>query len=173
MKAKVSVGTPKITIANTLIADENGYSEGVVTNAEFGIAVRKEKVGKAIEEREYQCFELTINFDGSIEVFPIKIQTGTKISNEPVEVRYAGRGKKNEVPIYNRFTTLLLNLGVLVESELDKITPSNIDAIIDKAEHLSGSYVRCKTGKNEKGYYAVDISTLELVDKKQSDTKTI
>lgn len=163
---------PKITIANALSKSEDGYHEGFIASAEFTTAIKREKHGREFEEIEYPCFELKVNFDGTADPITVKIQTGVSLSVEPIEIRNAGRGKKNEVPLYNRFTTLLLNLGVLNEETLKTVDATNLDKIMKNAEGLSGRYVRCKVGKNEKGYLAVDISTLVLLEKKQSDIKT-
>lgn len=156
----------RIKLANNLVKTDDGLHEGVITAAQFGIGKRQEKHGRDVEEIEYQRFELIVNFDGTNSPIQVKTYTGATINDEPLEVRYAGRGAKNEVKIYNRFTTLLLKLGILNEDELKTVDEATLDKIEAKIDALNGHYIRCAVGKNKDGFYAIDVESLELLDKK-------
>lgn len=147
--------------ANNLIKSEDGFYNGFIVASQLGIGKKQEKNGRDIEEIEYSRYELIVNFEGTNAPIQVKTYTGSTINDEPLEVRYAGRGEKNEVKIYNRFTTLLLKLGIVKESELLTTT----DAAIEKGiEDLNGKTIRCKVGKNKDGFYAIEIDTIELID---------
>jgi hypothetical protein len=147
--------------ANNLVKSEDGFYTGFIVASQLGIGKKQEKNGRDIEEIEYSRYELITNFEGTTAPIQVKTYTGSTINDEPVEIRYAGRGEKNEVKIYNRFTTLLLKLGIVKESELLTAT----DEMIEKGiEALNGRSLRCKVGKNKDGFYAIEIDTIELID---------
>ena len=149
--------------ANNLVKSEDGFYEGFIVESKLGIGKKQEKIGRDVEEIEYSRYELIVNFDGTTSPITVKTYTGTTINDEPVEVRYAGRGAKNEVKIYNRFTSLLLKFGILNENELIDFDESKVEKGI---KELTGRTIRCKVGKNKDGFYAVDIESVELLDKK-------
>lgn len=153
---------PKIKIANNLVKSEDGFYEGTIIKSEFGTAKRKERNGRDIEQIEYACLNFDCEFQGTNEPIKVTTQTGININSEPVEIVGKGRGGKNEVKVYNRFTTLLLALGIVAESELETIDESAIDRIEKEIDSLVGQVVRCKVGKNKDGFYAIDLATLEL-----------
>ena len=159
----------RIKLANNLVKTDDGLHEGFITAAQFGIGKRQEKHGRDVEEIEYQRFELIVNFDGTNSPIQVKTYTGATINDEPLETRYAGRGAKNEVKIYNRFTTLLLKLGILNEDELKTVNDDTIDEIEKKIDALNGRYIRCAVGKNKDGFYAIDVETIELSDEKKTE----
>ena len=152
----------KMKIANNLVKSEDGIYEGAITDLGFGTGKRTEKNGRDIEEIEYSRFEMSVAFEGTNEPIKIKTYTGVSINNEPVEVKYAGRGAKNEVPIYNRFTTLLLALGLLSVDELDKVDDKTLERIEKEMDSLKGQIIRCKIGKDKGGYHAIDLASVEL-----------
>lgn len=152
----------KMKIANNLIKSEDGVYEGAITDLGFGVGTRTEKNGRDIEQIEFQRFEMSVAFEGTNEPIKIKTYTGVSINNEPLEVKYAGRGAKNEVAIYNRFTTLLLALGLLTIDELDSVTEKTLERIEKDIDGLKGQMIRCKVGKDKGGYNAIDLSSLEL-----------
>jgi hypothetical protein len=152
----------KMKIANNLVKSESGIYEGAITSLGFGTGTRVEKNGRDIEEIEFSRFELCIAFEGTNEPIKVKTYTGVSINAEPVEVRYEGRGKKNEVPIYNRFTTLLLALGLLKEDELLTVNDETLERIEKGLDGLVGQVVKGKLGKDKGGYFAIDLGTLEL-----------
>ena len=153
----------RIKVANNLVKSDDGLFIGEITTAQFGIGKRQEKHGRDVEEIEYSRFELVAEFEGTNTPIQVKTYTGSTINDEPLEVRYAGRGNKNEVKIYNRFTTLLLKLGILTESELKNVDDSTVDKIEKDIEKLKGRRIRCIVGKNKEGFYAVDVESLELL----------
>lgn len=152
----------KMKIANNLVKSEDGIYEGAITALGFGTGKRTEKNGRDIEEIEYARFEMTVAFEGTNEPIKIKTYTGVSINNEPVEVKYAGRGAKNEIAIYNRFTTLLLALGLLSVDELESVDDKTLERIEKAMDGLKGQIVRCKIGKDKGGFHAIDLSSLEL-----------
>ena len=152
----------KMKIANNLVKTEDGIYEGAIIDLGFGTGKRVEKNGRDIEEIEYARFEICVAFEGTNEPIKIKTYTGVSINNEPVEIKYAGRGAKNEVKVYNRFTTLLLVLGLLTETELENVDEKTLERIEKAMESLKGQVVRCKIGKDKGGFHAIDLSTLEL-----------
>ncbi len=153
----------KIKIANNLAKSETGVYEGTVVNIEFGEGKRVTKVGRDVEEIVYPRLEMITEFVGSTgEPIRIKTFTGTSINSEPVEVLYSGRGKKNEVKVYNRFTTLLLQLDMVAESELESVTIENIEELESGLLEMKGEMIECKIGKDKNGYFAIDLSTLTM-----------
>lgn len=119
-----------------------------------------------MEEIEYARFEFITDFEGTNAPIQVKTYTGATINDEPLEVRYAGRGNKNEVKIYNRFTTLLLKLGVINEKELKNVNESTVEQIEIDIEQLNGRNIQCAVGKNKDGFYAIDLETLVLLPEK-------
>lgn len=152
----------KMKIANNLVKSDDGVYEGGIVSLGFGTGKRTEKNGRDIEEIEYARFELCVEFPGTNEPIKIKTYTGVSINSEPVEVKYAGRGAKNEVAIYNRFTTLLLALGLLSEDELANVDEKTLGRIEKDMDSLKGQVVRCKIGKDKGGFHAIDLASLEL-----------
>lgn len=156
----------KIKLANNLVKKDDGLYIGKIVAAQFGIGKRQEKHGRDVEEIEYSRFELVVDFEGTNAPIQVKTYTGSTINDEPLEVRYAGRGNKNEVKIYNRFTTLLLKLGMLSEKELKNVNESTVEQIEKDIEELNGRTVQCAVGKNKEGFYAIDVESLVLLPQK-------
>jgi hypothetical protein len=157
----------RIKVANNLVKSENDIYTGVIVNTGFKMVKDTKKTGRDVEEFEYQAFEMVVEFAGTTAPVQISLLAGSTINNEPVEVRYADRGKKNAVNIYNRFTTLLLKLDILKESELSSVID---DAMLEKLdsdiEKLNGRSINCKLSKNAKGFNSIDAESLELVKEK-------
>ena len=86
------------------------------------------------------------------------------INSEPLEVRYQGRGKKEEVRIYNRFTTLLLSLGLLKEDDLAGMTEETSDLLADNIEKMAGQKIRAKVEKDKGGFYVIDLESISIVE---------
>lgn len=70
---------------------------------------------------------MSIDFEGTGSPIQIKTYTGNILNSEPVETINAGRGAKNEVAVYNRYTTALLKLKLIT---LDQLTTVNDDDLI-------------------------------------------
>ncbi|SHN92691.1 hypothetical protein BHECKSOX_1306 [Bathymodiolus heckerae thiotrophic gill symbiont] len=152
----------KIKIANNLVKSESGIYEGTIVGIGFGEGKKVTKVGRDVEEIVYPRFEFVTEFEGTGESIRIKTYTGTSINSEPVEVLYSGRGKSNEVNVYNRFTTLLMKLGMLTENDLASVTAEVVEKIEKDVLELKGQMIKCKIGKDKNGYFAVDFGTLEM-----------
>lgn len=156
----------KIKLANNLVKKEDGLYIGKIVAAQFGIGKKQERHGRDVEEIEYSRFEFVVDFEGTNAPIQVKTYTGSTINDEPLEVRYAGRGGKNEVKIFNRFTTLLLKLGMLTEKELKNVDESTVEKIEQNIEELNGRDIQCAVGKNKEGFYAIDLETLVLLPEK-------
>lgn len=152
----------KIKIANNLVKSEDGYYEGVITKASFGQGMRTEKIGKDTEQIPFDRFELYCEFPGSDKPMKIPTFTGTSINSEPIEVKYAGRGKANEIPVYNRFTMLLMALGLIEESELVNVDEKTVEKIEQDLENLKDQMIRCKISKDKGGFNVIDLGSLEM-----------
>jgi len=152
----------KMKIANNLVKPVDGIYEGEILELGLGVGVRTEKNGRDVEQIEYVRFEMIAAFPGTNEPIKIKTFTGSTLNGEPVEKRYAGRGAKNEVDIYNRYTTLLLALEVITVDELEEINEKTIERIEKSLESLKGKTIQCEIGKDKAGYYAIDLQTLKL-----------
>ena len=152
----------KMKVANNLAKVEGNIYEGAIVDLGFGTGTRTEKNGRDIEQIEYARFEMTATFAGTNDPIKIKTYTGVTINNEPVEVKYAGRGAKNEVPVYNRFTTLLLALGLITVDELENVDDKTLERIEKDMESLKGQVIECEIGKDKAGFYAIDLQTLKL-----------
>ena len=155
---------PRIKIANNLQASEDGYHVGTIKSLLFGEGKKQEKNGRDIEEIVYPRCELTTVFDGTGTPITIHTYTGVTINSEPLEVRYQGRGKKEEVRIYNRFTTLLLSLGLLKEDDLAGMTEETSDLLADNIEKMAGQKIRAKVEKDKGGFYVIDLESISIVE---------
>lgn len=155
---------PKSRVANNLVKSENGIYTGTIIAARLGTGVKKEKNGRDIEQIEYERFELIIDFEGTGSPIQIKTYTGNILNSEPVETINAGRGTKNEVAIYNRYTTALLKLNLVTLDQLPTIDDDGLLKIEKNFENLTGKKVNCAVGKNKEGFFAIDLQTLKLID---------
>lgn len=154
-------------IANRVVAGNDGLYIGTIAHIGFETVIGSTKNGKTTDEYEYDRFELVADFEGVTDPIQIKIMSGSTINDDPVKVIAAGRGKKNEKPVYNRFTTILLQLGILTPEKLAKLSQAIADQAMADLDKLLGRKIRCMIGKNAEGFYAIDINTLELLEEKQ------
>lgn len=153
----------RITVANNLARSEGDIYKGTIISLGFGEGKKTEKHGRDIEEIIYPRFEMVTAFEGTVKPIRISTYTGVSINAEPLEVRYEGRGAKNEVKIYNRFTSLLIRLGLVKEDELENVDSKTVERIEKELDALKGVMIQCKIGKDKGGYLAIDLETLELV----------
>ena len=107
---------------------------------------------------------MIIDFEGTGSPIQIKTYTGNILNSEPVETINAGRGTKNEVAIYNRYTTALLKLNLVTLDQLPTIDDDGLLKIEKNFENLTGKKVNCAVGKNKEGFFAIDLQTLKLID---------
>ena len=149
-------------IANRVVAGDDGLYVGTIAHIGFETVIGSTKNGKTTDE--YDRFELVGDFEGVTDPIQIKIMSGSTINDDPVKVIAAGRGKKNEKPVYNRFTTILLQLGILTPEKLAKLSQVIADQAMADLDKLVGRKIRCMIGKNAEGFYAIDINTLELIN---------
>lgn len=149
--------------ANRPAVDAEGYSSGVLTEVALGEGTRLEKKGRDVEQITYDRYEFYFKVEGKTgEDIDIAVHTGTVINDEPVKVLGKARGKKNTVNIYNRFTSMCLALGLLTENELASISKDGLDDLQQKLEALKDVKTIFKVGRNDDGYFVIDIQSIRL-----------
>lgn len=149
--------------ANRPALDESGCATGVLTSVTLGTGIRREKKGRDIEETEYDRYEFAFDVAGKTgDPIEIMVHTGTVINDEPVKVLGKARGKKNTVKIYNRFTSMCLVLGFISEEELSDVSTERLKEIQKKLEMLKDMKTTFKVGRNEDGYFVIDIQSIRL-----------
>jgi hypothetical protein len=153
----------EIRRANRPAVDAEGYSTGVLTEVALGEGARFEKKGRDVEQINYDRYEFYFKVKGKTgDDIDIIVHTGTVINDEPVKVLGKARGKKNTVNIYNRFTSMCLALGLLTESELTNLSKEGLDDLQQKLEALENVETVFKVGRNDDGYFVIDIQSLRL-----------
>ena len=153
----------EIRRANRPAVDAEGYSSGVLTEVALGEGSRSEKKGRDVEQINYDRYEFYFKVKGKTgEDIDIVVHTGTVINDEPVKVLGKARGKKNTINIYNRFTSMCLALGLLTEKELSTLTKKGLDDLQEKLEALENVEAIFKVGRNDDGYFVIDIQSLRL-----------
>ena len=95
---------------------------------------------------------------------PIKTAIfGMTINPEPQDNKRIG---SKSVPIYNKFTTTLLRLGIIKKEELEKarkdVTVLDVDTITALFLAIKDLPVRFKPQKNAKGFIEPNLLTLEV-----------
>jgi hypothetical protein len=155
---------PRIKIANNITPASDDYHIGTITDMRFGEGRKQEKNGRDIEEIVYQRCELTTVFDGTDKPITIHTYTGVTVNAEPLEVLYSGRGKGQAVNVYNRFTTLLLSLGLIGVDDLAGMTNESADLLADNIEKMKGKKIRAKVEKDKGGFYVLDITSITLMN---------
>jgi hypothetical protein len=149
--------------ANRPALDESGYAAGVLTSVTLGTGIRREKKGRDIEETEYDRYEFAFDVEGKTgDPIEITVHTGTVINDEPVKTLGKARGKKNTVKIYNRFTSMCIVLGLISEEELSDVTTERLKETQHKLQTLKDLKTTFKVGRNEDGYFVIDIQSLKL-----------
>jgi hypothetical protein len=149
--------------ANRPAVDADGYSTGVLTEVSLGEGSRFEKKGRDVEQITYDRYEFYFKVKGKTgDDIEIVVHTGTVINDEPVKVLGKTRGKKNTVNIYNRFTSMCLALGLLSERELSTLSKEGLDDLQKKLEAVKDVETIFKVGRNEDGYFIIDIQSIRL-----------
>lgn len=167
-----------IKVAKNLILDDNGYTNGVLTVIETTKRIESNSGNKRSLMKDYSevnCFELVIECKATNnEIMPIKTAIfGTTINPEPVEIKRIG--SKN-IPIYNKFTTVLLRLNILNKDELDKarkdVNVIDTDTVKSLFLAIKDLPVKFKPQKNEKGFIEPNLLTLEITGNMPSEIVT-
>lgn len=141
--------------ANRPILDSDGYVTAIVTSAVFGTGVDTRKRARADGDTvEYERFELSLAVEGTAGLIPMTVYTGTALNGI---LEYSGRGKTRK-PVYNRVSTLALNLGFATPDELEGTIPESVTSRIQESLlNLEGEKVRFKLGKVEGKHLMVPI----------------
>lgn len=157
-----------IKLASNLALDENGYANGLLTVIETRKTVNPNSGGKRslmVDTHEKDCFELIFQC-GNTRNETMEIKTaifGMIVNPEPTKMQRIG--SKN-VPIYNKFTTVLMRLNILSKEVLDKArkdaTIIDLDTITALFLAIKDLPVKFKPQKNEKGYIEPNLITLEV-----------
>ena len=148
----------KAKIANKIVADDNGYTTGVIIDINE-IDEHSEKAGK--KEITYSSqFEFLIKVEGTKKDTLLRFWTGQNINSEKFEVE--GDEKTTD---YNRLTRFLLNMGLLDAkklTELDKAKIVNSDIELDS---LIGQKIQFKMNKSikRKGLSVIDIKSIKPI----------
>ena len=141
--------------ANRPILDSAGYVTAIVTSAVFGKGVDTRKRSRDdVDTVEYERFELGVAVEGTAGLIPMTVYTGTALNGI---LEYSGRGKTRK-PVYNRVSTLALNLGFATPDELEGTIPESVTSRIQESLlNLEGEKVRFKLGKVEGKHLMVPI----------------
>ena len=157
-----------IKLASNLALDETGYAHGLLTVIETTKIVNSNSGGKRslmVDTHEIDCFELIFNCRNTRnETMEIKTAIfGMTINPEPVETKRMG--SKN-IPIYNKFTTVLMRLNILTKDVLDKACKDasiiDLDTVMALFLAIKDLPVKFKPQKNEKGFVEPNLITLEV-----------
>lgn len=150
--------------AKRMVVQEDGFYHATLTDVVEGTGQKTEKKGRDTNTIAFQRFEFYFNVMSNKADDPIGITlfTGTVINDEPDQER--GRGNKI-IKLYNRYTTVLMAFGLVKESELEGLSDADCEKIGDKMMTLSGVQVRFKGSKNERGYFDMDVQSLEVMKK--------
>jgi hypothetical protein len=158
----------KIRLATIPKTDGNGYVHGSVTVTETVKTVTSTSNDKRdinYDSTDVECFELIFNTE-TLDSKPFRLTSaifGTSVN--PIPSTHKRIGSKN-IPIYNKFTTVLMRLNILDKPTLDraKTDISVLDTDTIQAEFLAikDLPVKFKTGKNSKGFIEPDLLSLEV-----------
>jgi hypothetical protein len=142
----------KAKIANQAVLDRNGYCSGTIESI-LEVEERVEKIGRKSIKYAAQ-FEFVIKSNGSHKPIIFRFWTGQNLNC----VKFQNEDKVD----YNRLTRLLINLGLILESDLEY---DLADSKLPDLESLEGREVRFKLepSKNSKSLQIPDISTIQLV----------
>lgn len=162
-----------IKLASNLALDKEGYAYAKLSVIETIKPINANNGNKRTlvkDEHFVECLELIFvcanTMKGDMEIKTAIF--GLTVNPNPLdEVRI---GKKL-VKTYNKFTTVLLALGIVDKEEIDKarndITVLDVDTITALILAVKDLPVRFKPQKNAKGFIEPNLLTLELLDDNQ------
>lgn len=157
-----------IKLAANLALDENGYAHGALSVVEAVKTINQSNSDKRslmVDTRDVECFELIFNCDNTRgELMTIKTAIfGLTINPEPVEEKRIG---KRMVKLYNKFTTVLMQLNIIGKDEIEKARKDgnvlDVDAITEMFLAIDELPVKFKPQKNAKGFIEPNLLTLEV-----------
>ena len=141
--------------ANRPVQDVDGYVTATVTSAKFGKgADTKRHARDDVDTVEYERFELGLAVRGTTGLIMMTVYTGIALNGI---LEYAGRGKARK-PVYNRVSTLALNLGMVSPEELDGTIADDVIARVQESLlNLEGDELKFKLGKIEGKHLLIPI----------------
>jgi hypothetical protein len=152
--------TVGISMANAISKPDNsGLHTGTIIEMDTYIARKTEKNG---DQYEYEACRTIIQTPATPEPIDIKIFTGSKVNNQPVDIKYPER-KDKRVVVYNRFTTLLLKMEIITVADLDEYSTKIIDKITKGMKNIIGKNIKFKVGIDKNRLFAIHIDTITLV----------
>lgn len=166
-----------ITRSNSLVKDSEDFAYGIIKDI---------RVLEETENDEYELrnvLEFLIEAEGALEPINLSFRTGSKLNAEPREygsINIPGKkGRKEKMPIYNNFTAVCLNCGVLKNEDLNKLssfTDKEMLEINERVNALVGTKVKWnmiskeardkRTGKL-KNIPVIDIQSIRTVLKEE------
>lgn len=119
-----------------------------------------------VDTHEVECFELI--FEGeTTDGKGIAIKTaifGTNVNPIPTGETRVGSKK---IQLYNKFTTILIQLGIVNKVDLDKarkdITVLDVPTIASQFLGIKQMLVKVKLQKDKKGFYEPNLLTLAVI----------
>lgn len=141
----------KAKVANKPVIDSKGYVSGIIKNI-LDIPEREEKQGKKTIKYAAQ-FEFVVTSKGSHKPIIFHFWVGQNLNSDKFQ-----NGNKED---YNRLTRLVINLGLILESDLADIQDNKLPDL----EALEGKEIRFKLepSKNNQSLLIPDISSIQLV----------
>lgn len=168
-----------IKLASNLAIDRDGYAHGALSVIETVKTVNQsngDKRSLMIDTHEVECFELIFDCANTRnELMTIKTAIfGMVINPEPVEEKRLG---KKMVKIYNKFTTVLLQLNIISKDDIEKARKDgnvlDVDTITSEFLAIKELPVKFKPQKNAKGFIEPNLLTLEVTGEMASSDATI
>jgi hypothetical protein len=151
----------KSTIANSPVkADEQGFNNGVIKSIDFVEHVTKNKQDRHADEIVYTACKMVVTTGGIVGDIDMIVYTGSKINPVPVDTKYATRGQKNIVNIYNKFTTLLLNLNIITVDDFETLSEKTLERVDSGLDKLINKKIKFKIVLNEKRLNTVDVGSI-------------
>lgn len=153
-----------IRLASTPKKASDGYVHALASVIETTETVSSEHDG-FVEKVEKECFKVIFKVD-TIDNRKMELNVAIFGTFNPNPDETKRVGTKN-VPTYNKMTTVLLGLGVIDKSFLDKaksdIDDSDLADMTALFLAVKDLPVKFKTMKNAKGFITPDIRTLQVV----------
>jgi hypothetical protein len=150
--------------ANRPIIDNQGLATGILKSISFGTGMKEEKKGRDIEEIEYEKCTFLFSVEGITGPIQMQLMTGTVINDIPPHIIAKGRGVKKEKPIYNRFTSACIALGIVEEKELPTINEKREYEIDESLKQIKDIRVNFKIVRQEKtGFLNIDPKTIQII----------
>lgn len=158
-------------VKTLLTLDDAGFATGIVGELTQKEVTQTTKTSKG-EMDEYKREVLVIPIFGTCNaVKPMNIQLMLGQTINPEYVDNVRVGTKN-VAVYNRFTQLLLSTNIVSEDELKEgrtgavvFNGERLDKVWTALENLEGEKIKFKAVVNKKGFYEIELKTVQIIKK--------